>query len=150
MLRVIHGYWIRFIRPYTLVVEDETQSSTFSQMKLFVRQVFPLIPIRINFRQWTDSTLYSSNAKIDTHIRLRQLIHSKTHDEALSLLKRESGKFDDVTWCSMIKICTREQNHLIGLKIYENLTERSLRNPFIQSSLIHFFSNFFNLFLFDK
>jgi hypothetical protein len=71
---------------------------------------------------------------------MKKLIDSKQYQKALDLFQQQSGPRTDVFVNMALKACTKLHDHQCGINIEKQLTSHSRNNPFIQTSLIHFYS----------
>ncbi len=85
------------------------------------------------------SSILLSSSLIKLDLTMKELINLKQYQKALDLFEQLKSS-TDVTINLALKACTKSNNYEYGLKIREQLSPKSLNNPFIQTSLIHFYS----------
>ena len=71
---------------------------------------------------------------------MRNLISARQYKEALDLFDRKLSICTDSTFNLALKASTRLSDYQRGVRIHQQLSSKSLQNPFIQTSLIHFYS----------
>ena len=64
----------------------------------------------------------------------------KQYQKALDLFDQQSKMSSDFTITMALKACTKLNDYQRGINIQRQLSSKSLENPFIQTSLIHFYS----------
>ena len=74
---------------------------------------------------------------------MKKLISTKQYKKALNLFNQQSGTLTNQTINMAIKACTKLHDYEEGLKIVQKLSSESLNDPYIQPSLIHFYSKSF-------
>ena len=84
-----------------------------------------------------------SSRQIESEIR--KLIDAKEYQQALGVFDQHVSRSTDVTWTLALKACTKLRDVQRGKEIHRQLAQRSLRNPSVQTSLIHFYSMFSSL-----
>jgi len=84
------------------------------------------------------SSSSSSSTKLD--LTMKKLIDSQQYEKALNLFDQQSESSTDICITMALKACTKLQDYKRGMNIQRQLSSRSLNNPFIQTSLIHFYS----------
>ena len=72
---------------------------------------------------------------------MKNLMNSEKYREILDLFDQQSSSRTDTTFYFALKAATKLMNYDHGIRIYHQLSSKSLANPYIQTSLIHFFSN---------
>jgi hypothetical protein len=92
-------------------------------------------------RYFISSISSSSSVKLD--ITMKELIDSKQYEKALDLYDQQSEFYSDVSINMALKACTKLYDYKRGINIQRRLSSQSLNNPFIQTSLIHFYSESF-------
>jgi pentatricopeptide repeat protein len=70
---------------------------------------------------------------------MKELIDVRRYKEALDLFDRPSQAPNDYSLNLALKACTKLGLRQRGIKIHQELSSKSLQNPFIQVSLIHFY-----------
>jgi hypothetical protein len=89
-------------------------------------------------------SISSSSVKLD--LTMKKLIDLKQYEKALDLYDQQSQIYSDVSINMALKACTKLYDYKRGIHIQQKLSSQSLNNPFIQTSLIHFYSeSFINL-----
>jgi sensor histidine kinase regulating citrate/malate metabolism len=94
---------------------------------------------RLKFRYFSlASTLLSTN--VDS--TMKKLIDVQQYHEALHVFDEHSHSksLSDISFNLALKACTKLRSYQRGTEIHRQLSSQSLANPFIQSSLIHFYS----------
>ena len=76
---------------------------------------------------------------------MKQLISSKQYEKALELFDKKSERHNDFDLNMALKACAKLRDYQRGINVHRQISSRSLLNPFIQVSLIHFYSEFFSL-----
>jgi hypothetical protein len=71
---------------------------------------------------------------------MKKLIDSKRYKDALDLFDRQSNVSTDLVFNLALKACTKLADKQRGIRIHQKLSLQSLQDPFIQTSLIHFYS----------
>jgi pentatricopeptide repeat protein len=71
---------------------------------------------------------------------MKKLIDSKRYKDALDLFDRHSNVPTDLAFNLALKACTKLADRGRGIRIHQKLSPQSLQDPFIQTSLIHFYS----------
>jgi hypothetical protein len=71
---------------------------------------------------------------------MKMLIDSKRYKDALDLFDRQSNISTDSVFNLALKVCTKLADKERGIRIHQKLSPQSLQDPFIQTSLIHFYS----------
>ena len=89
----------------------------------------------------------SSSSTIKLGSTMKQLIDSKQYQKALDLFDQESKISSNIIINLALKACTKLNDYQRGMKIQQQLSSKSLENPFIQTSLIHFYSKSFIYYL---
>ena len=110
----------------------------------FIRHV--LIPHRaISKSLSTMSSSPSSSSAAQTTPRkldlmMKQLIGSRRYKDAVDLFEKQSQISTDITTNLALKACTKLNDRERGIRIHQQLSSKSQANPFIQASLLHFYS----------
>jgi hypothetical protein len=71
---------------------------------------------------------------------MKKLIYSKQYRKALGLFDQQTKMSSDITINLALKACTKLKDYQRGIKMKRQLSSKSHANPFIQASLIHFYS----------
>jgi hypothetical protein len=82
----------------------------------------------------------ASSSTINLNATMKKLISSRHYKQALDLFDQEYPRCTDATFTLALKACTKLGDHQRGVRIHQQLSSQLLRNPFIQASLIHFYS----------
>jgi len=91
--------------------------------------------------QHTTNRLFSmSSSLMNMFASMRKLIAEQKYQEALDLFNRNSTSRTDFAITLALKACTKLKNLEYGSNIHQNLSSSSINNPFISTSLIHFYS----------
>ncbi|CAF1523270.1 unnamed protein product, partial [Adineta ricciae] len=83
------------------------------------------------------TTRYSSTT---LNAQMKKLIDSKQFRHALDIFDKQSHAADDFALNMALKACSNLPDYRRGLGIIRQLSPKSLNNPFIQTSLLHFYS----------
>ncbi|CAF5123931.1 unnamed protein product, partial [Rotaria sp. Silwood1] len=70
---------------------------------------------------------------------MKKLIDSRQYKQALDLFDRQLQMSTNVTFTLALKACSQLNDHQWGVRIHEQLSLKSLKDPFLQTSLIHFY-----------
>ncbi|CAF1029060.1 unnamed protein product [Rotaria magnacalcarata] len=70
---------------------------------------------------------------------MKKLIESQQYRQALDLVNRQRSICDQITFNLALKACTKLNDYQYGIRIHQQLSLEALENPFIQTSLIHFY-----------
>jgi hypothetical protein len=71
---------------------------------------------------------------------MTKLIDSKQYRNALDIFDQQPELSSDIAINLTLKACTKLNDYQRGFNIQRQLSLKSLKNPFIQTSLIHFCS----------
>jgi len=71
---------------------------------------------------------------------MKKLIDSKQYQKALDVFDKQSKMLTDFDINMALKSCSKLHDYQRGIKIHQQLSSNSLNNCFIQTSLIHFYS----------
>ena len=71
---------------------------------------------------------------------MKKLMDSRKYREALDLFQRQPQMSSDTTLIFALKAAALLRDRERGVAIHQQLSSSSLRNPSIQTSLIHFHS----------
>ena len=74
------------------------------------------------------------------NLMMKDLIDARRYKDALDLFERQSQISTDVTLNLALKACTKLDDRERGARIHRQLSSKSRANPFIQASLLHFYS----------
>jgi 3-methyladenine DNA glycosylase AlkD len=101
--------------------------------------IFQRFLIRYTQKNKTSSVSSSSSwSKLDS--TMKKLIDSKQYRKALNLFDEQSETSSDIAINLALKACTQLNDHQRGIHIGQQLSSKSLKDPFIQTSLIHLYS----------
>lgn len=81
-----------------------------------------------------------SSVTLALNSNMKQLIDSGQYQKALDLFYVKHQEANEVTFNLALKTCTKLKNFERGESICQQLSPKLLNNPFIQPSLIHFYS----------
>ncbi|CAF1219763.1 unnamed protein product [Adineta ricciae] len=73
------------------------------------------------------------------NVQMKKLIDSKRYRHALDIFDKQSHAADDFALNMALKACSNLPDYRRGLEIVRQLSPKSLNNPFIQTSLVHFY-----------
>ncbi|CAF4683867.1 unnamed protein product [Rotaria sp. Silwood1] len=68
---------------------------------------------------------------------------SKKYKQALNLFNEQSAIATNSTIVIAIKACTQLHDYKTGFDIQQKLSSKALNDPYIQTSLIHFYNKLF-------
>jgi hypothetical protein len=71
---------------------------------------------------------------------MKKLIDSKQYQKALDLFQQQSKLPTDISVNMALKACTKLHDYQRGINIEKQLSSHSRNDPFIQTSLIQFYS----------
>jgi len=71
---------------------------------------------------------------------MKKLIDSKQYQKALDLFQQQSKLRTDISVNMALKACTKLHDYQRGINIEKQLSSHSRNDPFIQTSLIQFYS----------
>lgn len=91
---------------------------------------------------WSISTISfpASSSSNTPQSSMKQLIDAKRYAEALHMYQQSSQRPTDYDSTMALKACTKLRDFSAGARIHRQLSAKTLRNPFVQTSLIHFYS----------
>ena len=89
-------------------------------------------------RSTTSAAVASSALKLNS--KIKQLIESRQYRQALDLFDKQSHLSTNSTITLALKASTLARSYKHGVQIHQQLSKQSLTNPWIQTSLIHFYS----------
>ena len=81
-----------------------------------------------------------SSSSIELNNTMKSLIDARKYRAALDLFDRQHRSSTDTSLTFALKACTKLGDLDRGIRIHQQLSGQSLTNPFIQTSLIHFYS----------
>ncbi len=102
--------------------------------------IFRCYVIQYTQRNKTSSISSSLSSSFKLGSTMKKLIDSKQYRKALDLFDEQSEMFSDITINLALKACTKLNDRQRSIKIQQQLSSKSLKNPFIQTSLIQFYS----------
>ncbi|CAF1150597.1 unnamed protein product [Didymodactylos carnosus] len=70
---------------------------------------------------------------------MKKLIQCRQYKEVLDLFDRQSQVSTDATHTLALKACAKLRDRERGIRIHRQLSSQALQDPFIQTSLIHFY-----------
>ena len=82
------------------------------------------------------------SSSTELYAQMKKLIDSKQFRHALDIFNKQSHVADDLALNMALKACSNLQDYRRGLEIVRQLSPKSLNNPFIQTSLLHFYSEY--------
>ena len=97
-----------------------------------------LISLRQSFPSVSQSTVSSAAIKLNSN--MKRLIESQQYRQALDLFNQQFRLANDATITLALKASAHLRSYEHGFHIHQQLSTKSLTNPWIQSSLIHFYS----------
>ncbi|CAF1592481.1 unnamed protein product, partial [Adineta steineri] len=105
-----------------------------------LRRILPLYHNRykISLILLSSSSSSSSSSKA-IYSRMKGLIDSKQYEKALSIFDQESHLCKDIEINMALKACINLKDHQRGMNIQKKLSQNSLENPYIQTTLIQFY-----------
>ena len=71
---------------------------------------------------------------------MKKLINAKEYQKALNLFQQHPKERNDILITLALKACTKLGDYQSGIKIQQQLSTDSLNDPYIQTSLINFYS----------
>lgn len=91
---------------------------------------------------WSFSTTSfpASSSSSTTQSAMKRLIDAKRYSEALHRYQQSAQRPTEYDSTLALKACTKLRDFSAGTRIHRQLSARALQNPFIQTSLIHFYS----------
>ncbi|CAF3542686.1 unnamed protein product [Rotaria socialis] len=99
---------------------------------------YEFLPVFYGKRNKTSSVVLAVSRKLNS--TMKTLIDSKEYKNALNLFHEHYDRSTDFTRNMAIKACTNLCDCQEGHKILQKLPATSLNNPYIQTSMIHFYS----------
>ena len=81
-----------------------------------------------------------SSSSLEFNSTIKQLIASRQYKQALNFFDRQSTLATDVTLSLALKASAELADEQRGLRIHRQLSSSSLHKAYIQTSLIHFYS----------
>lgn len=98
-----------------------------------------LISLRQSFPSVSQSTVSSAAIKLNSN--MKRLIECQQHRQALDLFNQQFRLANDATITLALKASAHLRSYEHGFHLHQQLSTKSLTNPWIQSSLIHFYSD---------
>lgn len=96
--------------------------------------------LKVDLRKCT-RCLTVSTSSLDLNAKMKQLVYSQQYKQAVNLFNSQSSSsYNDITLTLALKACAKLKDYNCGVQIHQKLSSKSLENPFIQTSLIHFYS----------
>ncbi|CAF4667704.1 unnamed protein product [Rotaria magnacalcarata] len=86
------------------------------------------------------SSSSSLSSAIELNSTMKKLIGSRQYKQVLGLFDRQFPMCTDVTFTLALKTCGKLEDHKCGVRIHQQLSLKSLQDPFLQTLLIHFYS----------
>ena len=137
---------IRILFISTTIQHPSFSNCHFSRLVLFctmfsgkcsaiVRRVF----LPLNHPSTFDVIRHSSTK---LYAQMKKLIDSKQFRHALDIFDKQSHIADHLALNMALKACSNLQDYQRGLEIVRQLSPKSLNNPFIQTSLVHLYSEY--------
>ena len=111
---------------------------------MFTSNRFAMIQRFLSICQKT-TQISSISSSIISSSKMKKLIELKQYRKALALFDEQSKMNTDFEINMALKACTKLNDYQRGMKIQQQLSSQSLKNPYIQTSLIHFYSKSFIL-----
>ena len=81
-----------------------------------------------------------SSLSIKLNLNMKNLIASQQYQEALDLFDKNQPLTTNITHTLALKAATKSVNYERGVDIHRQLSTKSLEDPFLLTSLIHFYS----------
>ncbi|CAF1159522.1 unnamed protein product [Adineta steineri] len=106
-----------------------------------LRRILPLYHNRSKISLTLLSSSSSSSSKA-IYSRMKGLIDSKQYEKALSIFDQESHLCKDIEINMALKACINLKDYQRGMNIQKKLSQNSLENPYIQTTLIQFYMQF--------
>ena len=92
------------------------------------------------FRCYRMVTRISSRSiSFNASYKMKELINARRYKEALDLFDHPSQVSNDFSLSLALKACTKLGLKQRGIQIHQGLSSKSLENPFIQATLVHFY-----------
>ncbi|CAM4849778.1 unnamed protein product [Rotaria magnacalcarata] len=85
------------------------------------------------------SSSSSLSSAIELNSTMKKLIGSRQYKQVLGLFDRQFPMCTDVTFTLALKTCGKLEDHKCGVRIHQQLSLKSLQDPFLQTLLIHFY-----------
>ena len=108
------------------------------------RFLYNLRPLRLIHRNVPNviiiKSVTSSSSANKVELTMKRLIESKRYAEVVNLYHQPSHSSNAICSTLALKACTKLGDYESGVGIHQQLSSQSLKNPFIQTSLIHFYS----------
>lgn len=87
---------------------------------------------------FSSTSTTSSSPKLSA--TMKTLVDSGSYREALQLFYKSPHVQNDPSVTLALKCAMKLQDYQSGMKIHRQLSSKSLKNPWVQSTLIHFYS----------
>jgi hypothetical protein len=71
---------------------------------------------------------------------MKRLTESGQYRQALDLFDQYSSNFTSIAWTQALKACAKLRDRERGIEIHRQLRGEALQDPFLQTSLLHFYS----------
>ncbi|CAF3020938.1 unnamed protein product [Rotaria socialis] len=92
----------------------------------------------------------SSSPSMKLNLNMKKLIDSQQYRQALAIFDRQISIGDQVTFTLALKACTKLNDYQYGIRIHQQLSLKALEDPYLQTSLIHFYMQCHNIDQADK
>ena len=77
---------------------------------------------------------------IEINLTMKKLINAKQYRQALDFVDPQLSMCNNMTLTLALKACSKLNDYQYGIQIHQKLSLKALQDPFIQTSLIHFYS----------
>ena len=111
-----------------------------TRIMLLRRRILPIFQYSICIYRYENSVQYTTPSSPTLYSRIKRLMDDQRYREALQLFHQSSYHCNDATITLALKIVTKLKDHQSGIEIHRELSSKALKNPWIQSCLIHFYS----------
>ncbi|CAM4827283.1 unnamed protein product [Rotaria magnacalcarata] len=81
---------------------------------------------------------------------MKKLIDSQQYRQALAIFDRQLSIGDQITFTLALKACTKLNDYQYGIRIHQQLSLKAIEDPYLQTSLIHFYMQCHNIDQADK
>jgi hypothetical protein len=105
---------------------------------LMSRRILPIYQ-----KIYKTSSISSSSASTNLYTTMKKLIDSKQYRQAADLFDQQSQYSTNGAINMALKACTSLKEYQRGISIHRQLSPHSLNDPYIQTSLIQFYSESF-------
>ena len=96
---------------------------------------------RLIFLQHQNALSFSmSSSLMNLGASMKKLIDGKKYQEALNLFNEHSTPGSNIATTLALKACAKLKNLERGITIHQHLSSQSIKNSFINTSLIHLYS----------